>query len=93
MVNLGVDVPADRSFEATREHEAGLICLSALLTTTMPEMWHTVAALRSSDLSDRVKVMVGGTPVTDSFANEIAADACSEDAGAAARTALELLAG
>ncbi len=93
VVNLGVDVPADRFIEAAREHDAGLICLSALLTTTMPEMEKTVAALRSSELSDTVKVMVGGAPVTDKFADDIGADAYSEDAGAAARTALELLAG
>ena len=80
IVDLGNDVPAERFVDAAVEHGATVIGLSALLTTTMPVMKDVVALLRARALDGRIKVIVGGAPVSESFAKEIGADAYGYDA-------------
>ena len=77
--------------EAVKEHEPDLIGMSALLTTTMPSMTATVEALEEAGLRDRVKVLVGGAPVTQAYAEQIGADGFAPDASSATRKAKELL--
>ena len=83
VTDLGVDVSAETFVDAVRDSNANLLGLSALLTTTMPSMKSVVAALQEAGLRDRVKVLVGGAPVTSQFAEEIGADAYAETAVAA----------
>jgi 5-methyltetrahydrofolate--homocysteine methyltransferase len=89
VTDLGVDVPADKFVAAVKEQGAQVVALSALLTTTMPNMKDVVAALRAAGL--KVKVMVGGAPVTQAFATEIGADGYAADAGSAVNLALSLV--
>jgi 5-methyltetrahydrofolate--homocysteine methyltransferase len=89
IVDLGTNVPPEKFVAAAQEHNARLICLSALLTTTMPAMKTTVQAVRDAGLS-AVKVLVGGAPVTQSFCDEIGADGYSQDAASAVDLALQL---
>ncbi|BCL61782.1 corrinoid methyltransferase [Desulfomarina profundi] len=89
--NVGVDVSPDKFIELIKETNANILCLSALLTTTMPMMKQTIDALSESGLRAQVKVMVGGAPVTQEFANVIGADAFAPDAGSAAKRAKELV--
>lgn len=91
VIDLGVDVSADQFMAAAKANDADLIAISALLTTTMPEMKKTITAIKSNGLSQKVKVIVGGAPVTQTFANEIGADGYSEEAGAAVKTVVNLL--
>ena len=91
VVNLGVNVPAERFVSAAQEHQADIVCLSALLTTTMVNMQQVIDSLQRAGLRDRVKVMVGGAPVTADFARQIGADAYSENANEAVAVARELL--
>ena len=88
VIDLGVDVPASAFVEAARENNAKIIACSALLTTTMGEMKTVVDAVKASDLNGQVKVMVGGAPITESFAQSIGADCYTPDATAAAAAAL-----
>ena len=88
VVDLGVDVPASAFVEAAKEHGAKVIACSALLTTTMGEMKTVVDAVKASDLNGKVKIMVGGAPITESFAQSIGADCYTPDATAAAAAAL-----
>ncbi len=90
VVDLGVNVPPQRFVEAVREHDARIVGMSALLTTTMVGMKDVIEAIRGAGLGD-VKVIVGGAPVTEEFAHEIGADAYAPDAAAAAHVAQELL--
>ena len=90
VVDLGVNVPAKRFVDAAREHDARLIGLSALLTTTMPNMRAVVAAIKAADVNARV--MIGGAPTTPEFAEQIGADGFAPDAGAAVDLAKQLLA-
>lgn len=91
MVDLGVDVPAEKFVEAARENDnVTLIACSGLLTTTMPALKEAVATITASDLSN-CKVIVGGAPVTLEFAAEIGADGYAADAGSAAVKAKELV--
>ena len=94
VADLGVDVAPEQFVEYVREHpDCQLVCLSALLTTTMPAIADTVRALEDAGLRGGVmKVMVGGAPVTQAFADEVGADAYTPDAGAAAAKAAELVA-
>ncbi len=85
--NLGVDVSPEQFVEQAKEKNANIICLSALLTTTMPMMKQTIDAVAESGLRDKVKIMVGGAPVTQAFADEIGADGFAADAGSAAKAA------
>ena len=89
IVDLGTNVPPEKFVAAAQEHNAQLVCLSALLTTTMPAMRTTVQAVRDAGLA-AVKVLVGGAPVTQDFCNEIGADGYSQDAASAVDLALRL---
>jgi methanogenic corrinoid protein MtbC1 len=89
VIDLGVDVPADKFIAAINE-EVKLVACSGLLTTTMPAMRETVAAIKSSAAAN-IKVLVGGAPVTPEFASEIGADGYAPDAGSAVVRAKELL--
>ena len=84
VVDLGVDCDAEKIVNAVKESGAKVVCLSALLTTTMMSQKDIIEALVSSGLRNSVKVMVGGAPVTQSFADEIGADAYTPDAASAA---------
>ena len=90
VVDLGVDVTPEAFVTAAKENSAGIICCSALLTTTMPVMGEVVKAVKEAGLS--AKVMVGGAPITQEFADSIGADAYTADAASAAMKAAELLA-
>ena len=91
VTDLGVDVPPDAFVKAVQEKNANIIALSALLTTTMPMMQQTMDALAESGLRDKVKVIVGGAPVNQDFADKIGADGYAPDAGSASKLAKELL--
>ncbi|NBB83264.1 MAG: cobalamin-binding protein [Alphaproteobacteria bacterium] len=91
VVDLGTNVPAEKFVEAAREHGATIIGLSALLTTTMPAMKQAVQALRDAGLSD-AKILIGGAPITQEFADEIGADGYAADAASAVDKARELTA-
>lgn len=93
VIDLGVDVPATRFLEAYEENPGTkIIALSALLTTTMPALQEAVAAINGAPWRGNVKVMVGGAPITQAFADKIGADAYTPDAGSAAQKAKELVA-
>jgi len=89
VVDLGTNVPPEKFVEAAREHEATIIGLSALLTTTMPAMKQTVQALHDAGLTD-AKILIGGAPITQEFAEEIGADGYASDAASAVDKAREL---
>jgi 5-methyltetrahydrofolate--homocysteine methyltransferase len=89
IVDLGTNVAPEKFVAAVHEHGAQLVCLSALLTTTMPAMRTTVQAVRDAGLTS-VKILVGGAPVTQDFCNEIGADGYSQDAASAVDLALRL---
>ncbi len=91
VVDLGVDVSPGKFVETAKAESAGLIAMSALLTTTMGSMKDTVAALSSQGLNGRVKVIIGGAPVTQSYADEIEADGYAPDAASAVDKAKALL--
>ena len=84
VVDLGVDVSVDKFVEAVKEHQPNIIGMSALLTTTMVNMPEVIKALDIAGLRDKVKVMVGGAPITQNYANQIGADGYSPDAASAA---------
>lgn len=90
--NLGVDIEPAEFVKQITEKKAKIVCLSALLTTTMPMMKKTVDAIVESGIRDQVKIMVGGAPVTQAFADEIGADGFAPDAGSAAKLAKKLAA-
>ncbi|MFA7345047.1 MAG: corrinoid protein [Terrimicrobiaceae bacterium] len=90
VVDIGTNVPPEKFITAAKEHNASLIALSALLTTTMPAMKATVEAVRAAGLKD-VKIMIGGAPVTQEYSNEIGADGYSADAASAVDLALGLV--
>lgn len=87
VIDLGIDCPPERVVEAVKEYKPDIVCLSALLTTTMVNQKATIEALKEAGLRDQVKVMVGGAPVTQAFADEIGADAYTPDAATAAEVA------
>lgn len=80
VIDLGADVSPERFIEAAKQHNADVVCLSALLTVTMPSMKKTVDAFEAAGLRDSVKILVGGAPVTARFAAEIGADGYGENA-------------
>lgn len=91
VIDLGVDVPAERFIEAVRENpDCKIVALSALLTTTFPALADTVKALTDSGCREQVKIMVGGGAITQELADQIGADAYTPDAYAAALKAVEL---
>ena len=90
--DLGVDIPAEQFVTFLQEHDdVDIVCCSALLTTTVPEINTTIRAIEEAGLRDKVKIMIGGAPVTQAYADEVGADAYTVDAGAAANKAVELL--
>ncbi len=91
ITDLGVDVGPEEFVAAVREHEPSIVAMSALLTTTMPAMQGTIEALIDAGLRGQVRVMVGGAPVTEAYADQIGADGYAPDAGAAVRKAKQLL--
>ena len=91
VVNLGTGVSPAAFVAAVREHQARIVGMSALLTTTLPQMSATIAALKEAGLRDSVKVMVGGAPVTAAYAEEIGADGYGANAGMAVERAKELV--
>jgi 5-methyltetrahydrofolate--homocysteine methyltransferase len=91
VIDLGVNVAPARFVEAVNQHQPKLVGLSTLLTTTMPAMREIVKAIRASGVP--VKIVIGGAPITDEFAQEIGADGYSPDAGSAVDTAMALLQG
>jgi 5-methyltetrahydrofolate--homocysteine methyltransferase len=92
VLNLGRDVAPEAFCKAVEEHEANIVGISALMTTTMPAMKRTIDALTRAGLRDRVKVMVGGAPVSQAFANEIGADGYARDSTLAVAKAKDLVA-
>ncbi|HHV51173.1 MAG TPA: cobalamin-binding protein [Clostridiales bacterium] len=92
VIDLGVDVPDEKFVEAVREHKPQILALSALLTTTMNSQQTVIEALKAAGLRDKVKVMVGGAPVTQSFCDLIGADAYAPDAASAAEVAKSFVA-
>ena len=91
VIDLGVDVTPAKFVEAIKAHKPQFVGMSALLTTTMPNMKATVDALNAAGLRSDVRVMIGGAPVTEKYAREIGADLFSPDASSAARRAKEAL--
>ena len=93
VIDLGVDVPIDKIIEAVNENpDVKIVALSALLTTTMPSLRDSVTALNGAPFRSNIKIMVGGAPITQEFADEIGADGYSEDAASAAELAKSLVA-
>ena len=92
VVDLGVDASEEKIVEAVKEHSPQVVCLSALLTTTMNQLQVVVEALQAAGLRDTVKVMVGGAPVTQAFCDQIGADAYTPDAASAAEVAKSFVA-
>ena len=90
VIDLGADVSAERFIEAVQAKNANIVCLSALLTVTMPSMRTTIDALKAAGVRDKVKIMVGGAPVTPQFAEEIGADGYSDNASSAVALARRL---
>lgn len=91
VTDLGVDVSPEKFVQAVKDQKPDLVALSALLTTTMPAMQQTIQALAESGLRDQVKIMVGGAPVTQKFADDIGADGYAADAGGANQLAKKLM--
>jgi corrinoid protein of di/trimethylamine methyltransferase len=91
VIDLGADVAPEKFIQAVQEKNAQIVALSALLTVTMPSMRKTIDALREAGVRDKVKVMVGGAPVTPQFAREIGADRYGENATAAVALARQFV--
>jgi len=83
VIDLGVDVTTDKFVEAVKEHKPNIIGMSALLTTTMVNMAEVIKALEAAGLRDKVKIMIGGAPITQNYADQIGADGYSPDAASA----------
>ncbi len=91
VIDLGTDVPVEKFVDAVRKYKPDILCLSALLTTTMHVQKEVIEALKRAGLREKVKVVVGGSPVTLSWAEEIGADGYAEDAVEAVRLAKKLV--
>ncbi|MCH2539765.1 MAG: corrinoid protein [Anaerolineales bacterium] len=92
VINIGVNNDSDSFLDSVREHDADIVGMSALLTTTMPYMGVVIKALKEAGLREKVIVMVGGAPLNEAFAEDIEADAYCKDAAIAVQTAKELIA-
>ncbi|OGR24967.1 MAG: hypothetical protein A2139_06870 [Desulfobacca sp. RBG_16_60_12] len=93
VIDLGIDVPRDKFIEATRQHKPAILGLGAYMSTTMLEMKDIIAELKKQGLRDRLKVMVGGVPTSQEFADEVGADAWGKDAMVTMQKALGLVGG
>lgn len=91
VINLGVDVSPEKFAEAVKEHNADIVAMSALLTTTMLAMKDTIDVLKEQGLRDKVKVIVGGAPISQDFADEIGADGYAPDAASATELCKKLI--
>lgn len=91
VINLGTDISSEKFITAIKENQAQILCLSALLTTTMNYMQEVIEALERTGIRQQVKVMIGGAPVSESFARQIGADGYSDNANAAVTLAKSLL--
>lgn len=92
VIDVGSDVPPEKFIAALKDTNARILALSALLTVTMPSMKTTIEALKAAGIREKVKVMIGGAPVTQEFADEIGADGYSENANSAVALARRLMA-
>lgn len=92
VVNLGVDISTEKFVNAIKEHNANILCLSALLTTTMNYMKEVIIAMEEAGIRNDIKVMIGGAPISEKFAREIGADGYSGNANAAVTLARKLMA-
>ena len=92
VIDLGVDVPATKFIEQAVSHHADIVAVSALLTTTMVGMKDVVKALRESEINDRCRIIIGGAPVTQQFADAIGADGFSSNANSAVALARSIVA-
>ncbi len=92
IIDLGSDVPSQKFVDAVRDNKADFVAMSALLTTTMPEMKNTIEALTEAGLRSQVKVLIGGAPVTSQYAHDIGADGFAPDASRAVALAKSLIA-
>jgi len=91
VIDLGTDVAPEKFIAAVKERDPQVVCMSALLTVTMPAMKTTIKALETAGLRSRVKILIGGAPVTQQYANEIGADGYSENASGAMALVKSLL--
>lgn len=91
VINLGVDVSDEKFIEAVKQHKADIVCMSALLTTTMVYMKEVITAFENAGIRNDIKIMVGGAPLSKEFAQEIGADGYSDNANAAVMLARKLL--
>jgi 5-methyltetrahydrofolate--homocysteine methyltransferase len=91
VVDLGIDKEPQMFVDAIKEHKAKLVGMSALLTTTMPKMGETINAIKEAGIRDQVKILVGGAPITSSFAEEIGADGYASNAASAVEKGKELI--
>ena len=91
VIDLGVDVSAEKFVQAANEHKADIVALSALLTTTMNEMKVVIEAFTAAGIRDKVKIMIGGAPITESFRVSIGADSFTADAASASENAICLV--
>lgn len=92
VINLGVDITAERFMAAVKEHKPDILAMSALLTTTMLSMKDTIELIKEEGLQDKVKVIIGGAPISQDFANEIGADGFAVDAASAVELCRNLIA-
>ena len=93
VIDLGADVAPEKFAAAVEEHKPQVVCLSALLTVTMPSMKKTIDALEAAGLRNRIKVLIGGAPVTGQYAKEIGADGYSDNASGAVSLVRQIVAG
>jgi 5-methyltetrahydrofolate--homocysteine methyltransferase len=93
VIDLGVDVKADSFAQAVEKHNPDILGMSALLTTTMPHMGTIIELLKEKGLREKVKIIIGGAPISDQFANSIGADGYALEAGSAVDLVKKLLAG
>lgn len=91
VINLGVDVSSEKFVDAVRKHNAQIVCLSALLTTTMNYMQNIVKRFEEEGMRDKVKIMIGGAPISNAFAKQIGADGYSDNANSAVALAQSFL--
>ena len=91
VMDIGIDIPADQFVEAVKQEKPDILGLSSLLTTTMPRIGEVLEALKRSGLRDKVRVMIGGAPVTQAFADSIGADGYVPDAVTALDRAKQLV--
>ncbi|MFC1963687.1 B12-binding domain-containing protein [Chloroflexota bacterium] len=91
ITDLGVDISPDKFVQKVKEVKPDIVAMSALLSTTMPAMPQTIEALEAAGIRDKIKVMIGGAPVTERYATEIKADSYASDAGSAVKKAKDLL--